>query len=265
MEAEAAGVKTVLVTGASSGIGRELAILCAASGMNLVLVATKQQKLKALAKELTDRDGVAVEVIPADLADPETPQALFERVAQKDLRVDVLINNAGVGAFGPFVELDAAAQMAMIQLNVAALTHLTRLFLPPMLKRGAGRVLNVASTAAFQPGPLMAVYYATKSYVLSFSEAVAEELRGTGVTVTALCPGPTASNFQERADMKRSGLMRLGMMSSRQVAEEGFRAMMEGKAVHVTGLQNKVLAQSIRISPRFLVRRIVKRLQASAG
>lgn len=256
--------ETTLITGASSGIGRELAIVCAAHGMHLVLVARSGEKLAALAEELQSRHGVSVTATPSDLAETDSPRRLFDQLSRDGVQIDCLVNNAGFGGFGLFAELETAEQVAMIQLNATALTHLTQLFLPAMLERGRGRILNVASTAAFQPGPLMAVYYATKAYVLSFSEALAEELRGTGVTVTALCPGPTSSGFQKRANMRESGLMRLGLMGAQRVAEEGYRAMMKGKVVHVPGLQNKLLAQSIRLSPRSVVRRVVKELQAKS-
>jgi short-subunit dehydrogenase len=176
--------------------------------------------------------------------------------------VDVLVNNAGFGLNGRFAETDLDRELAMIQVNIAALTHLTKLFLKPMVERGRGRILNVASTAAFQPGPLMAVYYASKAYVLSFSEAIAEELGGTGVTVTALCPGPTATGFAEAAEMTNSRLFKLKKpMTSMDVAKAGYRAMQRGKRIVVTGAMNKLLAQSVRISPRALVTKVTRTLQ----
>ena len=180
--------ETALITGASSGIGLDLARLFAKDGHDVVLVARSEGKLREIAAELERDFGMTAHVIVADLAKPDAPQTL---VAQLPVDVDVLVNNAGFGVLGPFVETDLAKELEMIQVNVVALTHLTKLLLPPMVARRRGRVLNVASTAAFQPGPLMAVYYATKAYVLSFSEAIADELRDSGVTVTALCPGPT--------------------------------------------------------------------------
>ena len=252
--------KTALVTGASSGIGRELAELCARDGYDLVLVARREDRLRLLQEAWSKRYAVQVRVLPMDLSDPSAPQRLFNELTGTS--VDILINSAGFGSYGPFVESDPAQQIEMIQVNVAALTHLTRLFLPPMLRRGEGRILNLASTAAFQPGPLMAVYYATKAFVLSFSEALSEELRGSGVTVTALCPGSTATEFQARAALERSGLLRFGLMDVRPVAEAGYRAMLQGKAIIVPGTLNRVVASLVGVVPRSLVRRTVKRLQS---
>jgi short-subunit dehydrogenase len=198
-------------------------------------------------------------VIPADLERAAAPAELFASV---DSSVDFLVNNAGFGFPGAFAETDLERELAMIQVNLTALTHLTKLFLRPMVERGRGRIMNVASTAAFQPGPLMAVYYATKAYVLSFSEALAEELSGTEVTVTALCPGPTATGFAAAADMANRRLFKVRTpMTSVEVARQGYRAMMRGKRVVITGTANKLLAQSVRISPRRLVTKIAKSLQ----
>ncbi len=187
---------TVLVTGASEGIGLELARLFARDGCRLALVARRAERLDALAVELRGRFGAAAAVIPADLADPGAPDGILAALRARSMEVDVLVNDAGYGVYGPFASTDLGAEIGLIQVNVASLTHLTKLLLPGMLRRGRGRILNVSSTAAFQPGPLMAVYYATKAYVQSFSEALSDELEGSGVTVTALCPGPTATGFQ---------------------------------------------------------------------
>jgi short-subunit dehydrogenase len=247
--------KTALITGASSGIGMDFSRLLSRDGYELFLVARSEAKLRELAKELGN-----AKVIVADLVSPDAPQRIFDASGG----VDVLINNAGFGLSGPFVEMDLRKELEMIQVNVAALTHLTRLFLPPMLARKSGHILNVASTAAFLPGPLMAVYYATKAYVLSFSEAIADELRGTGVTVTALCPGPTATGFAEVAGMESSRLFKLVKpMSSEAVARYGLRAMQDGKRVAIPGIANKLSTQSIRVSPRRLVTTIVRKLQES--
>jgi len=247
--------KTALITGASSGIGMDFSRLLAREGYELFLVARSEAKLGELAKELGN-----AKVIVADLVSPDAPQRIFDASGG----VDVLINNAGFGLSGPFFESDLRKDLEMIQVNVAALTHLTRLFLPPMLARKSGHVLNVASTAAFQPGPLMAIYYATKAYVLSFSEAIADELRGTGVTVTALCPGPTATGFAAVAGMESSRLFKLTRpMNSEAVARYGLRAMQHGKRVAIPGIANKLVAQSIRVSPRRLVTTIVRKLQGS--
>ena len=244
---------TAIVTGASSGIGLELARLLAADGHQVVLVARSKDRLARLAEELP-----ASRSLILDLSDPAAPGKLAAEVPS----ADILVNNAGVGMFGPFAAADLGRTTAMIQLNIAALTELTHRYLPGMLERGTGRILNVASTAAFQPGPLMAVYYATKAYVLSFSEAVSEELRGTGVTVTALCPGPTASGFQAEAAMESSRLVAgRRLPSSAAVADVGYRAMLAGKPVAIVGIQNRLLAGSIRLTPRSVVRRVVRYLQ----
>ena len=255
--------ETVLVTGASSGIGRELAKAFAADGSRLVLVARKRQALQQLADELRQAHKSQSEVLTADLAQPSTPARIFEHLQTNGTRVDVLINNAGFGAHGEFVKLPLERQLEMIQVNVTSLTHLTRLMLPSMLERRRGGVLNVASTAGFQPGPGMAVYYATKAFVLSLSEAIAEEVRGSGVTVSALCPGPTATNFNAAAGARFSrGFMR-SAMSAEAVARMGHRAFRNGSSVAITGFRNKLLAFSTRLAPRAVVRRIVKGLNAS--
>jgi short-subunit dehydrogenase len=253
---------TALVTGASWGIGWELASLCARDGHDLVLVARTEERLTELEKDLEGRYQASVRVVPMDLTEPGAPRSLYNELSQSGVEIDVLINNAGFGDVGPFSEADTAKLLDMLQLNVVALTHLTRLFLPGMLGRGRGRILNVASTAAFQPGPFMAVYYATKAYVLSFSEALTGECSGTGVTVTALCPGPTATEFQSRARMGGAKLRRLRMMDARPVAEEGYRAMMNGTAIVVNGFQNRLLAQSVRFAPRSLVRKVTRWLNS---
>ena len=251
--------QTALITGASSGIGYDLAHLFAADGHDVILVARSEGKLRELGRELEEKHKIAATVIPADLERPEAPRELFASV---DRPVDVLVNNAGFGVTGNFAETDLERELAMVQVNITALTHLTKLFLRPMVERGRGRILNVASTAAFQPGPLMAVYYASKAYVLSFSEAIGEELSGTGVTVTTLCPGPTATGFANAASMTNTRLFTvMKPMTSAEVARAGYRAMNRGKRVVVTGAMNKMLAQSVRISPRALVTKITKRLQ----
>ena len=197
---------TALITGASSGIGFELAGICAARGHDLVLVARREGTLLDLARTLTREHGVRAEAIAADLSHPDVAAAVVDRTSALGLDVDILVNNAGFGLYGPFSETSLDTEVEMIQLNITSLTALTKLLLPGMLERRAGRILNVASTASFFPGPLMAVYYATKAYVLSFSEAISNELEGTGVTVTALCPGPTASGFQAAANLEESKL-----------------------------------------------------------
>jgi len=250
--------QTALITGASSGIGLDLAHLFAADGHDVVLVARSEGKLRDLARELEAKHGVKAHVLVADLAKSAAPREVFERAPA----VDILVNNAGYGLTGKFAETELQTELDMIQVNIAALTHLTKLFLPPMLQRGRGRILNVASTAAFQPGPLMAVYYATKAYVLSFSDAIGEELRGTGVTVTALCPGPTATGFQKTAEMGSEALLKIMRpVSSMEVARAGYRGLMRGTRVVVPGVKNKIGVQSIRLTPRAVATRVVRALQ----
>src|SRR4028118_836546 len=205
---------TALVTGASGGIGLELARVFAQNGYDLVITARSKERLHALSNELQAKHQVSVRVLVADLAEPKAPQQIFDELQRDGVTVDVLVNNAGFAAYGPFLQTALDAELQLLQVNVTALTHLTKLFLPQMLQRQRGKILNVASTAAFQPGPLMAVYYASKAYVLSFSQAVGEELRGSGVSVSCLCPGPTTSGFQERAAMQKSRLVSGFMMDS---------------------------------------------------
>lgn len=251
---------TALVTGASSGIGEELARLFAQDRYDLVLVARDRSKLDSLAAALGKDHSIAAHVIPADLAEPQGPEQVVAAVRALGLDIDVLVNNAGVGTYGPFGAQTVASQLGMIQVNMTALTHLTGLLLPGMMARRAGKILNVGSTAGFQPGPLMAVYYATKAYVLSFSEALANELEGSGVTVTCLCPGPTRTAFQARAQMERSKLVSGRLMDAAAVARAGYAGLMRGKHIVIPGLQNRLLAQSIRFSPRQTVVRIVRRM-----
>ena len=251
--------ETVLVTGASSGIGRELAKCFAADGCRLILLARKRQALQALADELREAHKTQSEVLTADLGQPDAPLSTFRHLQANGTRVDVLVNNAGFGAYGQFAELSSERQLEMVQVNVTALTHLTRLFLPQMLERHRGGVLNVASTAGFQPGPLMAVYFATKAYVLSFSEAIAEETSGTGVTVTALCPGATATNFAEAAKARFSRRFVSLSMSAEYVARLGHRAFRRGQAVAVTGWRNRLLAGAVRLGPPAVVRKVARR------
>ena len=252
-----------LITGASAGIGLELARLAARDGHPLVVVARSGDRLAALAAELTVAHGVACTVVPADLADPAAPGRVFEACTDAGVVVEVLVNNAGFGGHGRFVETPLRTELDMLQVNVTALVHLSKLFLAGMVERGRGRILNLGSTASFQPGPLMAVYYATKAFVLSFSEAVANEVAGTGVTVTALCPGPTRSEFQRRAAIEgarlASGWVR--MMDSESVARAGWTAMKRGRRVVVPGLMNKAGVQAVRLSPRRVVAGVVRKLQ----
>jgi len=257
--------QTALITGASTGIGYELAILFARDQYNLVLVARSGPRLTQVAEELRQQHGIAVKTIPLDLGLPQASQNLFEETQREGIHVDILVNNAGYGRSGKFAEIPPEEDYGQIQLNVTALTLLTRLYVGPMLERRSGKVMNVASTAAFQPGPLMAVYYATKAYVLSFSEAIADELRGTGVTVTCFCPGPTLTEFQKRAQTENSRLFKqLAPMDAKTVAADGYRALMAGKTLTISGFKNWLVAESVRFAPRKVVTAISRWVAAKA-
>ncbi len=254
--------KTALVTGASGGIGYELARLLARDGFNLVLVARSADKLNEMKRQYESRAGIRVHVISKDLAQPSAPREIFDELQREGITVDVLVNNAGFTVFGKFVETEPDAELQMMQVNIVALTHLTKLFLPGMVERGWGRVLNLGSTASFFPGPLMAIYYASKAYVRSFSEALWVELEGTGVTVTVLCPGPTETGFQKRGNMEDSGLVAgRKILDVRTVARAGYRATMQGRMILVVGLKNWVLAESTRFLPDKMLARSVRRAQ----
>jgi len=240
-----------------------LARIFAREGYDLALVARSEQKLNELAGELKAKHGTNTIVIAKDLNVPSAPDEIYE--ALKGVTVEALVNNAGFATYGAFAELVLAREQEMMQVNMVALTHLTRLFLPAMLARRSGKILNVASTAAFQPGPLMAVYYATKAYVLSFSEAIAQEVRDQGVTVTALCPGPTATGFQKAADMERSKLVQSGLMDGRAVAEAGYQALVQGKTAVVPGLRNQILSLVVRFFPRAMAARMAMNAQSAVG
>ncbi|MGA8340658.1 MAG: SDR family oxidoreductase [Candidatus Sulfotelmatobacter sp.] len=242
---------TTLITGASGGIGYELAKLFARDHYNLVLVARSADRLAQVATELQTH-GVTVKTVALDLATPMAPKFLFDQL--QDIPIDIIVNNAGFGAFGEFAQMPEEEILGQIHLNIMALTQLTRLFLPFMVQRRTGKIMNVASTAAFQPGPLMAVYYATKAYVLSFSEAIANELRNSGVTVTCFCPGATHTGFAKRAGTENSRLFKqVGAMPAEKVARDGYRALMQGRTVAISGAHNWVIAQSVRFTPRKIV------------
>jgi short-subunit dehydrogenase len=255
-------MRTALITGASSGIGLELAKIFAQHHIALVLVARSEDKLNELANDLKNQYNIPVLVIAKDLSDYNNSKTLFDQCDQQNIQIDYLINNAGFGDFGLFAESDWNKQLQMINVNITSLTYLTRLFLPGMIERKYGKIMNVASTAAFQPGPTMSVYYATKAYVLHFSEAIANELKGTGVTVTALCPGATQSGFQSAANMHESKMIKgKKLPSSDAVAKYGYKAMMKGKAVAIHGLGNYLLANSVRLAPRSVVVKIARYIQ----
>ncbi|WP_267640929.1 SDR family NAD(P)-dependent oxidoreductase [Haloarchaeobius amylolyticus] len=253
---------TALVTGASSGIGRELARQFARHGHDLVLVARREAELAAVADDLESRHGIAATTIPMDLDDEAAPQELYDAVHDHDLDVGILVNNVGIGTYGPFAESDLDEEQTQLRLNVTTLVTLTRLFLDDFTERGTGKVLNVGSVAGFQPGPFMAGYYASKAYVNSFTEAIAEELRGTGVSATVLCPGPVDTEFQDRAGMGNSAVGSTYMQPVEDVAQAGYRGLMSGETVVVPGLPMKLLTTLARITPRPILRRVARRVNS---
>jgi len=252
---------TTLVTGASSGLGERFALAVAAEGQDVILVARRLDRLEQLARTIREQHGVAAEVIASDLAASAAPAALIAEVAKRGLAIDTLINNAGFGARGAFAEIDRAEQARMIDLNCRALMELCHCVLPEMIARRSGGILNVASTAAFQPGPWMSVYYATKAFVLSFSEGLHEEVKAHGVHVSALCPGPTRTEFADVADMADSELFKRFATAPEAVVRDGLRALNANKAVEVSGAMNGLMAGAIRFAPRGLARAMTGSLQ----
>ncbi len=255
-----------LITGASEGIGYELAEIFAEKGHNLLLTARNEDKLKKIQNSLSAEYKINIEIITADLSIAQSPQKIFNFTYKRDIFVDILINNAGFGLYGRFSETDFDIERSMINLNITALTELCKLFIPAMIKKGSGKIMNVASTAAFFPGPQMAVYYAGKAYVLSFSESLSAELAQNHISVTALCPGPTRSQFMERAHMSASKLLNnplMRMMSSTEVARYAYNALMKGKTVAVPGLTNKILTFAPRFSPKAVLRFTMKKLMGA--
>lgn len=256
---------TALITGASNGIGLELAKVHASKGGNLVLVARNKTKLDELKAELERQYKITVYTIGKDLSLPLAAQEVYDEIKSQQIQIDYLVNNAGFGDFGMFVETEWNKELQMINLNITTLTHFTKLYVRDMVKRGSGKILNVASTAAFQSGPTMAVYYATKAYVLSFSEALDNEVSNKGVSVTTLCPGPTESGFQVAAAMEESNLVKgKKLPSSREVAEYGYASMMKGKTVAIHGMMNYLMANSVRFLPRALVVKVTRMIQDKA-
>ncbi len=251
----------VLITGASSGIGLEFARLFAAKGFHLVLVARSAEKLAAIRDNLVRKHQIDVELIAQDLAEVNAAGKLVDDMAGRNLTIDILVNNAGFGELGRVVDLPVERQIDMIRLNVVTVTHLARLLLPAMLERRSGGIINVASTAAFQPGPNMAVYYATKAYVLSLAEALHEEVLGSGVVVTCLAPGPTRTDFGDQSGMTELKMFRNNTMDAAVVARAGFEAFHRRKALVIPGFKNRIMAFVTRFLPRFVVRKAVHRLQ----
>jgi short-subunit dehydrogenase len=252
--------KTALVTGASAGLGTHFARLFAQDGHDLVLVARRRDQLDQLATELRQAHGIHTTVIAADLTDPKAPLHLHEELIRAGIELEFLVNNAGFGTSGTFAELDLARELNLIELNIKALTHLTGLVLPAMVARRSGRILNVSSAAAFLPGPFMATYYASKAYVLNFTEALAYELHGTGVTATVLCPGATATEFAQVAGVESAALFKGSVDTAAEVALYGYRSMHSGKTVAIPGMKNKLSVQALRMSPRLAMRVLAGRL-----
>jgi short-subunit dehydrogenase len=254
--------RTALITGASVGIGYELAKIFATANHDLVLVSRTEETLQEVAAECRKLWRANCTVVVMDLAKPGAAEELFNTVALQDIIVDVLVNNAGFGTYGFFAENETHSYVDEMQLNVVTLGHLTRLFLPGMIERGDGKILNVASVGAFLSGPLLSVYYATKAFVLHFSEALHEEVREHGVTVTTLCPGATHTEFHARAGMDDSRFMKfLQFMRADDVARQGYDGLMSGKAVVVPGLLNRLTVLALRFTPRWAVRKILFLLQ----
>jgi len=251
-----------LITGASTGIGRELAYIAAENDYDVALVARGAGPLEAVAADVERKTSRKAHIFAADLSQPNAARALIAEVAQAGLTIDVLVNNAGFGLVGKFWELPEDQQMQMVQLNIGALTQLTRLYLPDMIERRTGYIMNVASTAAFQPGPLMAVYYASKSYVVSFSEAIHNEAKEFGVKVSCLCPGPTRTEFDKRAGVTNARLFEGGnVMSALEVAQIGWQAMKEGRSLVVAGRLNSAMAFLTRFAPRQMAASMARALQ----
>jgi short-subunit dehydrogenase len=252
--------KTALVTGAGSGLGLEFSKLLAKDNYNLVLVDVDKRALEEVKNSIKKKHNTKVEVLMKDLSRANASQEIFEFVNGRSL--DVLINNAGFGLFGPFAQTNWHRESDMLHLHIMTTTQMTKLFLKGMLQRGSGHILNVSSLAAFEPGPLMSIYYASKAYILSFSEAIANELKGSGVSVTALCPGPTKTRFQEVvANSSSKNRIQMNMASSKKVAKIGYKAMMAGKEIVIPGLLNKVIAFLPRLMPRNKVTSIVRKIQ----
>ena len=252
---------TVLITGASGGIGADLARIFAREGFNLVLVARSENKLNELATTVTSEFKITATVLVYDLVDVTAPQKIFQELAEKKIPVQGLVNNAGFGEYGFFEEINLQRELDMMQVNMGAVVQLSKLFLEQISLGSAGKILNVASTAAFQPGPLMAVYYATKAFVLSFSGALANELEKRNVTVTALCPGPTKTGFAADANLDGSDLFAGKIATSEEVAQAGFKGMMAGDTVVIPGAKNQAFAFAVRLAPRNFVTRLVRFMQ----
>ncbi|MCH7949718.1 MAG: SDR family oxidoreductase [Candidatus Dadabacteria bacterium] len=254
--------ETVLITGASSGIGMGLAKLFAADGSDLVLVARREDRLNELAEELKSEHGIEVHVLPKDLSKKTSPKEIFNHLKKEKIEIDVLVNNAGFGSRGMVSELDTDLQVDMVQVNAAALTHLTSLFLPGIIERGQGGILNVGSLAGFQPGPNLAVYFATKAYVLSFTEALAEEISNPNIKISCFAPGPVKTEFGEKSDLEDSLLFKLSLMDLEPAVKAGYEGFRKGKTIVIPGLKQQIVPFLNRFTPRLIVRKIAKKLNS---
>lgn len=254
--------ETVLITGASSGIGMGLAKLFAADGSDLVLVARREDRLNELAEELKSEHGIEVHVLPKDLSKKTSPKEIFNHLKKEKIEIDVLVNNAGFGSRGTVSELDTDLQVDMVQVNAAALTHLTSLFLPGIIERGQGGILNVGSLAGFQPGPNLAVYFATKAYVLSFTEALAEEISNPNIKISCFAPGPVKTEFGEKSDLEDSLLFKLSLMDLEPAVKAGYEGFRKGKTIVIPGLKQQIVPFLNRFTPRLIVRKIAKKLNS---
>ncbi|WP_129689797.1 SDR family NAD(P)-dependent oxidoreductase [Gottfriedia acidiceleris] len=252
--------KTVLITGPTEGIGYELTKLFAKDHFNLVLVARNKTKLEEMANSLMKQFNIKVLVISEDLSKANSAKSIFDQVLKSQMEIDILVNNAGVALYGDFGQTDLKKELTMIQLNIVTLTELVKYFLPNMLQKKSGQIINIASTSAFQPGPKMSVYAASKAYVLSFSEALSEELRHTGVSVTAVCPGPTRTGIINSSGGNNSKLFKGKIMTPKKVAKLTYKAVSKKETIIITGFKNKILAQSVRFIPRSIVRKLAKKL-----
>jgi uncharacterized protein len=256
--------KTALITGASAGLGTDLAWLFAESGHDLVLVARRREKLEEIARDIRSKHSITIHVVSEDLAHTGAAERITMELARRSVEVEVLVNNAGFGTTGAFAERDLVRELEMVQVNIVALMELTHALLPAMIGRRSGRVLNMGSTAGFLPGPFMSVYYASKAFVNSFTEALSFELAGTGVTATVCCPGATATEFAKVAGNDKSPLFKARVMSSREVAEEAYAATMAGRPLVVTGFANKVKIASLRLAPRGVARKMAANLNRTS-
>lgn len=254
--------QTVLITGATSGIGFELSNLFAENGYNLVLVARNKARLEKLANECKQKFGVSTMTISKDLSLPTSPMEIFDELLENSIQIDILVNNAGFNVYGSFSETDLNKELQMINVNIVSLTHLTKLFLPGMIERNNGKILNVGSTGSFAPGVFNAVYCASKAYVLSFSEAIAEELKGTKVSVTTLCPGATKTEFAQRANMGDIKIFQGKLMEAKEVAQIGYNALMNDKRTKIAGCTNNLTIFSLRFTPRNMVAKISKSIMS---